>query len=268
MTKLVKMTLAMFLIIVLAGASGCVRDEADKESILTVAAAANFQQVFQEIGASFTEETGIPVQFNFASTGLLAQQIDNGAPVDLFASANVAFVDNLAARGRVIPDSQEIFARGTIALIANKEFLVNSNWQEEFGRGDWELLLHNDIRNVAIANPQHAPYGAAAREFLQTVGIWEELEDKLVYGANVRDSLNLVLSGNAEVGIAALSIVIQEEADYKLIPEELHEPLNHSIAVVAGTELEEEASKFTQYVLSEEGRDILEKYGFAIPDQE
>ncbi|MDW7673107.1 MAG: molybdate ABC transporter substrate-binding protein [Bacillota bacterium] len=245
---------------------GCTRDQAQEATpVLTVAAASDLLLAFQEIGELYTEQTGIQVQFNFGSTGLLAQQIANGAPVDLFAAANIAFVDRLRESRLIIDETQEIYARGRIALAKQKGSNPGFDWDLLVKDQDWSMLQAISYRNMAIANPEHAPYGTAAKEFLVATENWSQVENKLVYGSNIRDALNFILSGNAEVGIIALSIANRDEVDYLVIPEELHLPLSQSLAVIKSTKLEEEARAFSQLVLSDTGREILSKYGFEMP---
>ncbi|MGF7184077.1 molybdate transport system substrate-binding protein [Desulfitispora alkaliphila] len=254
-----KIVIASVLIGIITLLGGCTQDE----EVLTVAAASDLQHAFRELGPLFEEETGIEVKFNFGSTGLLAQQIENGAPVDVFAAANRAYVERLAAEDLVVEDTRAIYAKGRIVLVRGQE--LELDWVD-LSNGNWELLLHESIRNIAIANPAHAPYGKAAQEFLQSVEMWEGLEDKLVYGSSVTDALHLVTSGNAEVGIVALSIVIDREQTYYLLSEELHQPLEQEITVVEFSPAREEGRQFVELVTGPIGREILADYGFELPE--
>lgn len=245
---------------------GCVGGQED-EPVLTVAAASDLQLAFREIGQLFTEKTKIPVQFNFGSTGLLTQQVANGAPIDVLAAANIAYVNSLEERGLIIPETKTIYSRGYIVLVTKQQNLAIDFW-ESLQQGQWQQMTLGNYKNLAIANPEHAPYGTAAKEFLITTENWDNIQEKIVYGTNVRDALNFVNSGNAELGIVALSIIDDSlDLDYILVPEELHEPLNQAMAVVKATKMEQEAMAFSNLVVSEEGRAILRKYGFAIPEE-
>lgn len=228
---------------------------------LTVAAAADLIPAFTEVGALFTQQTGIGVDFSFGSTGQLAQQIQQGAPIDLFAAANQSFIDQLEQAGRIIPDSRAIYAVGRLTLWTRSEGSLNLT-----GLAD---LTNPAITHIAIANPEHAPYGVAAREALQRAGLWEELQPKLVFGENVAQTLQFASSGNADVAIVALSLSVQGEGGrWLLLAEELHNPLIQALAVIEGTAHEAEARRFSAFVNSEEGRTILRRYGFVLPGEE
>lgn len=229
------------------------------EGDLTVAAAADLQFAFTEIGAIFEENTGQKVIFSFGSTGNLATQIEEGAPFDVFAAANVSFVDGLVEKGRIIADSKELYAVGRIVVAGNKDAGVNPQTIED--------LLDPAIDKVAIANPDHAPYGLAAKEALISAGIWDEIQPKLVFGENIRQTLQFIQTGNAEAGIVALSIAEVPEITYTLIDDALHNPLLQAMGVVTGSPHEQAARDFVAYVISDEGQAILAKYGFQSPNR-
>ena len=229
------------------------------ETELLVAAAADLAPAFAELGRSFEQETGIKVVFSFGSTGMLARQIEQGAPVDLFAAANVAYIEGLERQGLIIPETRALYARGRITL-----------WTR--GAGGLRLariedLTRPEIRRIAIANPEHAPYGMAAREALQTGGLWEILRPKLVFGENVRQALQYAASGNADVAIVALSLSLQSDGQWTLIPEELHNPLDQALAVIRGARHEQAARRFAAYINSAPGRAVMQRYGFSRNDE-
>lgn len=228
---------------------------------LTVAAASDLIPAFTEIGALFTQETGIEVDFSFGSTGQLAHQIQQGAPIDLFAAANQSFIDQLEQAGRIIPDTRAIYAVGRLTLWTLADSPLNLT-----GLAD---LTDPTITHIAIANPEHAPYGVAAREALQRAGLWEELQPKLVFGENVAQTLQFASSGNADVAIVALSLSVQGEGGrWLLLPEELHNPLIQALAVIEGTAHEAEARRFAAFVNGEIGHLIMRRYGFVLPGEE
>lgn len=226
---------------------------------LTVAAAADLTFAFREIGALFTQQTGIQVTFTFGSTGQLAHQIEHGAPVDLFAAANVAVIDELERQGRILPDSKVLYARGRITLWARAESPLRLQRLEE--------VVRSEVTRVAIANPQHAPYGVAAREALQAIGVWDVVQPKLVLAENVHQALFYAATGNVDVAIVALSLSIQEGGRWVLIPEELHTPLNQTLAVVRGTKHESAARRLAAFINGPSGQVILRKYGFLLPGE-
>lgn len=227
---------------------------------LTISAAANVSGAFTEIGEAFTQTTGIKVEFNFAASGQLTQQILQGAPVDVFASADEAFVDELANNALIIAETRVIYAIGRLTL-----------WT----RADSPLVLesiedinNSAITNIAIANPETAPYGIAAREALQSVGLWDTLQTKLVFGENIAQTLQYAESGNADVAFVALALAIPTDGKWIIIPDNLHNPIRQAMAVVNTTQHETEARQFVSFVNGEIGREILTRYGFATPNEE
>jgi molybdate transport system substrate-binding protein len=227
---------------------------------LLVAAAADLQFAFTDLGQKFTEQTGQEIEFSFGSTGNLTTQIENGAPFDILAAANIAFVDRLKEQNLIISDTQQLYAQGRIVLAVNREAGVQATELQD--------LLDPAIGRVAIANPEHAPYGQAAKEALQSAGLWEEIQPKLVLGENVRQTLQFVQTGDAPVGIVALSIAEVPEVTYTLLPADLHNPLNQSMAVINTTQNEAAARAFLEFVNGPEGRPIMKQYGFVLPGEE
>lgn len=232
---------------------------AQDEVTLTVAAAADLTPAFGEIGALFTAATGVTVEFTFGSTGQLAQQIEAGAPVDVFAAASTDYIDHLASKQLIIPDTRAPYAEGQIVLWTLPDSTLPITHVAD--------LVNPQIRHIAIANPDHAPYGVAAREALQRAGIWETIQPRLVLGENVRDTLRYAETGDVDVAIVALSLAIQGDGRWTLIPADQHEPIAQALAVIAGTPHEAEARAFAAFVNSEEGRAVMRRYGFILPGE-
>jgi len=224
---------------------------------LTVAAAADLQFAFPEVGRLFEAETGQQVVFTFGSSGNLARQIENGAPVDVFAAANAAYADDLRLKGLIVADSQQLYAQGQVVLAANRASGVQAERLED--------LLQPAVTHVALANPGHAPYGLAAKQALQSAGLWEALHPKLVYGENVRQAMQFVRTGNAEAGLIALSVADMPELSYTLVDPGLYQPLHQVVAVVQGTSREAVAHRFIAFVNGPQGQAILRRYGFLPP---
>lgn len=235
---------------------------ASADVTLTVAAAADLTPAFQELGALFTGQTGIEVIFTFGSTGQLAQQIEAGAPFDLFAAANQSFVTELQELGLVFEDTVALYAQGRITLWTRAD--------SPFTIGSIQDLAQSRIERIAIANPEHAPYGVAAREALQSVELWDALQPKLILGENVAQTLQYAETGNVDVAIVALSLSVAagDEGRYVLIPAELHNPLNQALAVINTTPHEAEARQFAAFINSETGREVMQHYGFILPGEE
>lgn len=237
-------------------ASAC-QERADLTSQqLTIAAASDLIPAFEEIGREFESSHKTKVVFVFGSTGMLTRQIENGAPMDVFAAANVSYIDRLEQRGLIVPDTKAIYARGRITLWTTE----NSSLKLE----RISDLTGADITRIAIANPDHAPYGLAAREALQSAGIWETVKPKLVYADNIRQTLQYAETGNVEVAIVALSLSRQSSGRWIVIPEELHQPLDQCLAVLKTTRNEQAARDFAAFVTGSRGKEILARYGFAL----
>lgn len=221
---------------------------------LTVAAASDLTPVFEELGREFESATKTKVVFVFGSTGMLTRQIENGAPYDLFAAANVSYIDQLEQKGLIIPDSKVVYARGRITLWTANESPVRFQ-----GIAD---LARPEIQRVAIANPDHAPYGLAAKQALQSAGVWDRVQPKLVYGDNVRQTLQYAQTGNVEVAIVSLTLSINSNGRWSLIPENLHQPIDQGLAIMKSTRNEPAARAFITFLSSPQGKAILKKYGF------
>lgn len=256
--------LIMFVALLLLGA-GCAPNIAPTAAPgsreLVVAAASDLTFAFQEIGALFEQKTGVKVSFNFGSTGQLAQQIEQGAPFDLFAAANESFVNELAARDRLLPDTIALYAQGRITLWT----LADSGLKIE----RVEDLSQPGIKHIAIANPDHAPYGVAAREAMQSIGIWDTIQSRLVLGENALATLQYGIRGDVDVVIAPLSLsVTQKEGRWVLIPAELHKPINQALAVVKDSSHQADARAFASFINGPKGRPIMIKYGFVLPSEQ
>lgn len=228
---------------------------------LVVSAASDLIPAFEEIGAGFSAETGIPVTFNFGSSGLLAQQIEQGAPVDVYASANQLYVDELLAGGHVLPDTVTLYGIGRITLWTRADSALEITTLDD--------LLDPAVARIAIANPEHAPYGVAAREALQSAGLWDALQPRLILGENIATTFQYAETGNVDVALVALSLSIAagEEGRWTLIPAELHAPIQQALAVVSHSPQAAAARAFAVYVNSEAGREIMRRYGFVLPDE-
>jgi molybdate transport system substrate-binding protein len=228
------------------------------QTTLTVAAASTLRFAFEEIGVLFEAETGIKVLFQFGSSGNLAQQISQGAPIDLYVSANDIFVESLMQDGHLLAGSEDLYAIGYIVLAVNEASGVKAESLED--------LLSPDIETIALANPNHAPYGMAGKEALIKAGLWEQIQGKLVYGESVTQAMQYVQTGNAQAGIIALSLADMPGITYTMIGEELYSPLLQKLAIVTGSPHKENAEAFALFINGDIGRPIMEKYGFTMPE--
>jgi molybdate transport system substrate-binding protein len=241
----------------LAAASACVRPDAARSELL-VAAASDLARAMPAIAAAFEEETGVRVTVTLGSSGQLAQQVLQGAPIDVFLSADQHWVERLAEAGRTAPGGRTVYARGLLALVtaAHRERRFES----------LEELAGAGLRRVAIANPEHAPYGRAAREALQTLGLWELLGDRLVIAENVRQTLQFVGTGNVDAALSALPLMADDDGHWVAVPEELHAPLVQEGAVIEGRPLAPTAAEFLGFLAGPRGREILARHRFILPE--
>jgi molybdate transport system substrate-binding protein len=243
---------------VVLGAAACSSSSASGPRSITVAAASDLRVAFEELGDRFTDDSGIEVTFSFGSSGQLREQIVNGAPFDVFASANVAFVDAVIEAGRGRADTRAEYGVGRLVLVVPPGGDPPTSLDE---------LVEAGFRRIAIANPDHAPYGLAARQALESVGLLGPLGDRLIYGENISDTLRIVRSGNADVGLVALPLVIADGSPYSLVPDDLHDPLVQALVVTAADSRVADATAFADFVTSPAGREVMVRYGFVLPGE-
>lgn len=218
-----------------------------------VAAAADLAPVERPLAQAFQRATGTRVRFVLGASGMLSRQIQQGAPYDVYLSADEKLVADLAASGRLLKDTVRMYAIGRLGL-----------WSKNRSFTRLDELRDKSLRHIAIANPVHAPYGAAAKQMLENQGLWNELQPRIVYAENVRQALQFAESGNADAVVTAWSLVAGRGA--LLLPETLYPPIRQSGGVVASTKHAAEARAFLDFLLGKEGRAILQAAGFSIPD--
>ena len=224
---------------------------------LLVGAASSLEPPFTELAEVFQEETGSTVAFAFGATGNLARQIEQGAPMDVFAAADVAFMERLEEQGLIMAGTRRTHALGRLALVSSRKAGVEVT--------SLEALLEPEVRYVAMANPELAPYGAAARQALESAGLWARLQPRVVYGESVRQALQFVQTGNAEAGLVARSIANAEGVSGVPVDQALHEPLAQTIGVVSDTARPELARRFVELVTGPQGQAVLARYGYSPP---
>lgn len=225
---------------------------------LRVAAAADLGDAFAELGRLHEARTGQKVVFSFGSTGLLAKQLKEGAPFDLFAAANVSFVDEVVTAGACDGATKALYAHGRVAVWSKKGTVTPATSLAD--------LADARFTRIALANPEHAPYGAAARDALEHAGLWATVQPRLVFGENVRGALQFAQSGNVEVALVALSLVVSDrENPWFLVNEALHAPLAQALVVCRRGRQVEGARKFAALVASPEGTAVMKRYGFVLP---
>jgi molybdate transport system substrate-binding protein len=227
---------------------------------LTVAAAADLQPVMTDIAARFEQQSGARVKLSFGSSGNFFAQIENGAPYDVFFSADVDYPTKLQAAGLTEPGSLYRYATGKIALWASGGSTV------DVSKG-LSVLGTDAVQKIAIANPAHAPYGRAAEAALKSAGLWDSVSSKLVLGENIAQTAQFVQSGNADVGIVALSLVLapgmKSKGKYFVVPQNLYPPLQQAAVILKNSQHKNLARTFLQFVKSSEISSLLRRYGFS-----
>ncbi|MBL6965546.1 MAG: molybdate ABC transporter substrate-binding protein [Anaerolineales bacterium] len=220
---------------------------------LTVAAAASLNNAFNEIGSVFTAQTGIPVAFSYAATGTLAEQIRNGAPFDIFAAADTARIHELAMQGFITSESQVVFAYGEVSLVIDPERGLNIQSFSDLG--------HIPIDRFTIANPKIAPYGSAAQAILENARLWTQLEEQLIFGESVRQSLQYIESGEIPAGILPNSLLQNSMLTIIPIDDTRYEPVAHEAGILAASPNTSQAERFIQFLFSPQGQAILAQHG-------
>ncbi|MBI4853948.1 MAG: molybdate ABC transporter substrate-binding protein [Acidobacteria bacterium] len=251
-----KQTILFLIFFILVSIIACSSAQKIDSKKLTIAAAANVEPAFKEIAKEFQLETGAEVVFSFGASGMLAKQIENAAPFDLFVSADVKTVEALEAKGEILPGTKRIYARGKLVL----------TWPQNIKLVPLALedIVKEDFRRIAIATPDIAPYGAAAKESLQNLGVWEKLEPRIVYGENVSSVYQYIKTGNVELGFIPMSLIKPGE-NFLAVDEKLHKPINQALGVVKKSKQIELAKDFDRFLTGQKAQHILEKFGYSIP---
>ena len=247
-----RIALAVFLVV---AACSSKQDEGGGGPAKTVrvAAASDLARAFADVGAEFEKKTGIKPVFDFSSSGLLAKQIEQGAPFFLFAAANKSFVDQVVKSGKCDPATAGLYSRGRVVL-----------WSKHGAPAKIEDVADPKYKRIGIANPDHAPYGKAAQQALQKAGIYDRVKDRLVLGENISATMTYAKEGSVDVAFVALSLAIATDANlYSPVALDLHDPLEQTL-VVCGKGAEADAARqLADFITGEAGRGIMERYGFS-----
>ena len=225
-----------------------------------IAAAADLARAFEEVGKAFHQKTGITPQFDFGSSGLLAKQIEQGAPFFLFAAANQDYADQVIKAGRCDAKSARSYARGRIVV-----------WCQNGTAAPVKLtdLADPRFKKIAIANPDHAPYGRAAKQALEKAGIWDQIQSKLVLGENVQATMQYARAGTVDAAIVALSLaVVSDGGSFLPIDPSEYDPLDQVMVVCGNGQEADAAHQFVDFVSSPDGREVMTRYGFSLPDDQ
>ena len=222
---------------------------------LHVAAASDLVLTLQELGNTFERSNHVRIIGTFGPTAQLAQQIENGAPYDVFLAADVTHVDALVSKGIAVADTNFVFARGQLAVFAPLHPEISN----------LAGLQSAAIRTIALANPDLAPYGAAARQSLERAGLWKSLSSRVVYAPSVSMAKQFADTGNADAAFVALSLLPGgTSGHYFAIPPAFYDPIAESACVIARSPQRPNASAFLRFLAGNEARIILRRHGFKI----
>lgn len=243
------------LVILLAAYATTLRAE---EALLAVAA--NFSAPMQQIATLFQKDTGHTMKLSFGATGAIYAQIKNGAPFDVFLSADQSTAQKLGLEGMAVPNSRFTYATGQLALWSKQKDLVDDKGQ---------ILKSNSIQRIAVANPKLAPYGAAALETITRLGLLNELQPKLVQGDNISQTYQFVFTQNAPIGFVALSQIYANDAITSgsawIVPSHLYKPIAQDAILLRKGSDNAAAKALMLYLKGDKARQIIKSYGYLVP---
>jgi molybdate transport system substrate-binding protein len=227
-----------------------------------IAAAADLKFAMAGLASQFEKQSGVKLDVSYGSSGNFLTQIQNGAPFDLFFSADSEYPKKLKAAGLTEPGTLREYAVGHIVIWTPRDSEINP------AKDGWKSLLDQRVKKIAIANPDHAPYGRAALAALKKAGIYEQVKDKLVYGENISQAAEFVQSGNAQAGIVALSLAISpamKNGKRWEIAADSYPPIKQAVVLLKTSKNRDAARRFLEFVNGSQGREILQRFGFTVP---
>jgi molybdate transport system substrate-binding protein len=229
---------------------------------ITIAAASDLSFAFREIATEYENTTGHHVRLTLGSSGNFFAQIQNGAPFDLYFSADISYPKKLEEAGLVVPGSFYPYALGRIVLWAGKDS------HADLSKG-LEILREPAIKKIAIANPKHAPYGRAAVAAMEYFKVYDQVKDKLILGENISQAAQFVESGACDIGIIALSLALapamKSKGTHWEVPAEAHPALEQGAVIMKQSKSPEAARQFLEFIKGPNGHEIMKRYGFVIP---
>ena len=250
--------------LVLVSGVAALRAESANRTI-NVAAAADLSSALQEVASNYEKRSGVAVKLSFGASGALTQQIQNGAPFDVFFSADMDYPRQLIASGQADGATLYRYAVGQLVLWVPQDSPL------DVGHKGMDVLLDPFVKKISIANPRHAPYGRAAVAALKHYGLYEKVSDRLVLGENVSQAAQFAESGNAQAGFVALAHAIapamQSKGKYWVVPGEAYPPLDQAVVAISHSAHRQEASAFLEYLKTAEAITVLQRYGFGVPER-
>ena len=247
-------TLFLAILIAVGCQSGAPKNGRAGSRGLIVAAAANLTEAFADVGPRFTSKTGIRVVFSFGATADLAKQIENGAPFDVFAAADTEHLDELERKGLLTAGTRALYARGRLVMWLPPGSSLKVERVQD--------ITATAFERIAIAKPDVAPYGRAAVESLRTLGIWNEIEGRVVYAQNVSQAKQYAATGNTEVAFIPLALVKPGEGNYLEVSEDLYRPIDQALGIIKDSTNQTAARQFVDFLLGDEGQELLSKKGY------
>ena len=258
------MKIRLFFILITLFFGGCVgnapqtpKNTSNETGALTVSAAVSLKDAFKEIAALYETQTGRSISFNFGASGALQKQIETGAPVDVFASAGVPQMDELAGKNLIDAATRRDFASNTLVLIVP----ANSKTQSL----TFADLTKPEITKIAVGNPKTVPAGVYSEQVFEKLNLKSALQTKLILAEDVRQVLDYVARGETDAGLVYASDARSAGDKIRVAanaPEGSHAPISYPIAVVTDSERKDSAREFIDFILSAEGQKILRKHGF------
>ena len=229
---------------------------------ITIAAASDLSFAFREIATEYEKSSGNQVRLTLGSSGNFYAQIQNGAPFDLYFSADIAYPRKLEEAGLTVPGSLYQYAVGRIVLWTGHESRIDVT------KG-FEVLREPTVKKFAIANPKHAPYGRAAVAAMEYFKVYDQVKDKLILGENISQAAQFIESGACDIGIIALSLAIapamKSKGTYWEVPAEAHPSLDQAAVILKQSKNQEAARQFLEFIKGPQGQEIMKRYGFVVP---
>ena len=257
--------LFMFLVLAVTGCGGTAEKAVptpegptDEAVEINISAAASLTDALTEIQTEYAKESNAILQFNFGASGALQKQIEEGAPCDLFVSASKANMDVLEAEGLIEKESRKDILGNTLTLIAAAE-------KKDAATG-YEALASSDIASISIGTPETVPAGKYAQQALQNLGIWDQIQGKIVFAKDVKQVLEYVDTGNVDCGLVYKTdaLAMKTGAAVMDLPEDSHDPIVYPAALVKDSGQYEAAVKFYDFLQTDYAKGVFEKYGFTV----
>jgi molybdate transport system substrate-binding protein len=242
---------------------------AQQNGDLKVAAAADLTYVIDKLGSAFEKATGTHITVSLGSSGNFFAQIQNGAPFDVFLSADKSYPEKLDQAGKA-EGSPVLYARGRLVIwVPNKSSLQLPSKSNQTLDGNLDVLTGPAVHKIAIANPEHAPYGRAAVAALTHFGVYDQLKPKIVLGENISQTAQFGQSGNADVTLISLSLAasgsLQHDGRWLLLPEDSYPPIEQAGVVLKSSPNKPQAKRFLEFLTSPQGQAIMHDFGFGAP---